>query len=234
MTVHIQPLIHILHRTLGWCIAVLVIWIAFTGILLALGEQIERIAEPQLFSVQPTSQPLASADFIRDSLQQQYGSQLSIAPHTSPFDPYIVEVDAGSANARVLWVDPYTGKVRAERRSDERLLSTLKRLHLFFIPPVAWATSLGLLLMVVTGILQTRRHTISRVRWHRGVMLMVAPLVLWQALTGLGLASSIATGTLLALHNPLHLTLRLLFVVGMIGLIAGVVLACVARVKSTR
>jgi len=222
-----------LHHLAGWLICLPLAFVALTGALLGLSGQIERILEPRLFSVQASDRPLLSKAQVRIRLSA-YGDSLVLKPHAGPFDTYLADFRSPTGERRQLWIDPYSGKVLADRPARKRLAKRLKRLHRLGYAPLASLLAFGSLLVFGSGLLQFGSRRQGRYYWHSYAMLAVAPFALWQALSGLLLGFGAADQLVQDLHNPPHPAPRLLLVIAMLTLIGGLGFMLIERLRAER
>ena len=207
-------------------------FMAATGVLLGLSEQIERVYEPELYSVRASTKPALSPAQLRGKLQG-YGALLQLESRPSVFDTYRASYTSAQGQQRQLWIHPYTGQVLADRPATARLYARIARWHRLGFTPAASVVATGSIVVFITGLLLFGRRHRGRYFWHSYAMLGVAPFALWQAASGLLYGTGFVPGLALSLHNPAHLSLKLLLVIAMLTLVGGLFFVLLAPWRKT-
>jgi uncharacterized iron-regulated membrane protein len=142
-----------LHLYLALFIGIFVVIIGVTGSVMAFEEEIDHLTHPQFFKVQPQGNPLPVVDLLKAASAAYPGQRIgNLRLPQNPDD----SATFGVKGPKQVALDPYTGKVVAER-SPGTVLSTIHQIHLRLLlgPPgaavVASVTGV-LLFLVVSGI----------------------------------------------------------------------------------
>ena len=116
------------HVFFGWLFLLPTLYMFVTGIASALSDQMERIIEPELFSVQPLPEEALPVSVIEQAVRRQINSQVfNLIPRTGVFDTW--QVTYTSTEERIMWLNPYTAEVLGDRAASTRPKAIINGLH---------------------------------------------------------------------------------------------------------
>lgn len=209
-----RPLLLRCHRLLGWLLIIPTLYMFITGIANALADQIERIIEPALFSVHPLPEAALPLSTIEQEVQSQLKDQLfHVIPRAGVFDTW--QVTYHNPEARIMWLNPYTAAVIADRAMATRPTAIIRALHtgeFFGWPTMAPVFAASFICIALMGLWYSQAYKHGKRFWHIQLSLVSLPVTLFLAVSG-ELLYFQPIPWLSAVHTGEHIAVKLLLII---------------------
>lgn len=150
------------HRYLGLAITLFVVLIAFAGTLLVFQEPLERMADPSVGYVEPTSAKLP-AQALMDSMKAQGYVVLNLGESSEPTHSYRIVVRRDT-DPLFGFLNPYTGQVLGAQSVAERDKTLMRRIYLMHTALLAGKNG---------------KKVVEVVSWMTAVMMLTGLVVWW-------------------------------------------------------
>ncbi len=186
-----------LHYVLAWLLALPLIWLALTGALLGFAAEMDRIMHVELMttpmSQQPTLPESAQIELIRQAYPQH--QWVAFTPSQNPVDTSMALLRDEQSHLWQVFLNPKLGVINGMRPLADDWKLTLTAWHKFdFLGSTVGQTivlvaSLGLLLTLLTGWIQSLTQMSKSYSLHRLLGQWMTPILLVLVISGILLGS---------------------------------------------
>ena len=175
------------HIILGYLALLPAVYMSMTGIAVGLSNQIERIMEPHIFSVEPLPAAALPQAAIMEKVSKTLGdSSFVLQQREGIFDTWQVNYD--DQEPRVMWLNPYSAEVIADRAVATRPAAIIQALHtgdFFGWRGISSISAVLLTVVLMSGLICYRRYSQGRYFWHIQLGLISFPVTLFLAVSGI-------------------------------------------------
>jgi uncharacterized iron-regulated membrane protein len=131
----LRSIVFYLHRSIGFCVGLLLIIIGLTGSLLVFEQDFDHLMITQKYGHITPQEVQLSPEFVVNTIEAKYAARRDLKlfriylPDT-PSSPYLGQLSStNDEQRREVFVNPYTGKIIGERISDKTLIGIMLNLH---------------------------------------------------------------------------------------------------------
>lgn len=222
-----------LHRGLAWLFALPLIWIAITGALLGFSAETDRIMHVELMTTPMSQQPTLPEPVQRERIQQGFpdAELISFSPAKNPVDTSMALIKDQQGELWQVFLNPKLGEINGKRLLADDWSVMLSQWHRFAFlgdsngRALIALSSIALLLVLLSGWMQSNGKAQAAYSLHRLVGQWLSPFIMLIAVSGLLLGSQQANSLVgemvwSAIHQGdwLGIPGRLLWVVSSVAL----------------
>jgi uncharacterized iron-regulated membrane protein len=182
-----------LHYWLAWMFALPLIWLSLTGAMLGFSAEMDRIMHVDLMTTPMSQQPTLPELVQHELIRQAYPHYqwMAFTPAQNPVDTSMAVLSDEQGRLWQVFLNPKLGEINGLRPLAEDWSFVLTALHRFAFLGEALGkvlvilSTLALLLVLITGWMQSREQIQERYSLHRLLGQWLMLLVLLLSLSGL-------------------------------------------------
>ncbi|MEH2263859.1 PepSY-associated TM helix domain-containing protein [Nostoc sp.] len=130
----LRSILFYLHRSIGFCVGLLLIVVGLTGSLLVFEQDFDHLMISQQYGQIIPQQVQVSPESVVNTIKAKYAARKDLKlfriylPDT-PSSPYVGQLSSTDDQRTEVFVNPYTGKIIGERITDKTPIGLILNLH---------------------------------------------------------------------------------------------------------
>ncbi|MEH1907456.1 MAG: PepSY-associated TM helix domain-containing protein [Nostoc sp.] len=130
----VRDIVFYLHRSIGFCVGLLLIVVGLTGSLLVFEQDFDHFMISQQYGHITPQQVQLSPESVVNTIEAKYPARgdfhlFRIYLPDNPSSPYVGQLSSTDVQRKEVFINPYTGKIIGERITDKTLIGLTLSLH---------------------------------------------------------------------------------------------------------
>lgn len=130
----VRDIVFYLHRSIGFCVGLLLIVVGLTGSLLVFEQDFDHFMISQQYGHITPQQVQLSPESVVNTIEAKYPARgdfhlFRIYLPDTPSSPYVGQLSSTDVQRKEVFINPYTGKILGERITDKTLIGLILNLH---------------------------------------------------------------------------------------------------------